>query len=295
MMRILGGWIALTPEVDVKLLFGRHVWDCAQHADLWGRRLPELRSKAQESEPANAAVLAAFDLIETTEAPGQTVERVVAIYRVVKPHLATVYERHLAVANPVYEPPTRRILGRCIEEERRHAAAGARVLDRLLARDPALAERARGWERRVLDGLAAGGGITGDVAAPLIVDPATPPDPHAVAQDLVASPPSFDATAALGELAAALDAHRRAIARGDLVAVRAELSAEATPEAVADYARLAAPFERVDIVGVARIGRQRMVKLALAGPRGRQVLQERWVPTEVGWRIVTVELSDARA
>ena len=294
-MRILGGWIALTPEVDVKLLFGRHVWDCAQHADLWGRRLPELRSKAQESEPANAAVVAAFDLIETTEAPAQTVERVVAIYRVVKPHLATVYERHLAVANPVYEPPTRRILVRCSEEERRHAAAGARVLDRLLAREPALAERARGWERRVLDGLAAGGGITGDVTPPLIVDPATPPDPHAVAQDLVASPPSFDATAALGELAAALDAHRRAIARGDLVSVRAELSAEATPEAVADYARLAAPFERVDIVGVARIGRQRMVKLALAGPRGRQVLQERWVPTEVGWRIVTVELSDARA
>jgi len=39
-MRILGGWLALTPEVEAKLLFGRHVWDCAQHADLWGRRLP---------------------------------------------------------------------------------------------------------------------------------------------------------------------------------------------------------------------------------------------------------------
>jgi len=294
-MRILGGWIALTPEVDVKLLFGRHVWDCAQHADLWGRRLPELRSKAQESEPANAAVVAAFDLIETAAAPAQTVERVVAIYWVVKPHLATVYERHLGVANPVYEPPTRRILVRCIEEERRHAAAGGRVLDRLLARDPALAERARGWERRVLDGFVAGGGITGDVAPPLIVEPATPPDPHAVAQDLVASPPSFDTAAALGELAGPLEAHRRAIARGDLVAVRAELSAEATSEAVADYARLAAPFDRVDVIGVARIGRQRMVKLALAGARGRQVLQERWVPTEVGWRIATVELSDARA
>jgi len=29
MMRVLGGWIALTPELPAKLLFGRHVWDCA--------------------------------------------------------------------------------------------------------------------------------------------------------------------------------------------------------------------------------------------------------------------------
>jgi len=294
-MRILGGWIALTPEVDVKLLFGRHVWDCAQHADLWGRRLPELRAKAQESEPAGPAVVAVFDLIETAEAPGQTVERVTALYRVVKPHLATVYERHLAVANPVYEPPTRRILLRCIEEERRHAAAGARVLERLVAREPALAERGRQWERRVLDALAAAGGITGDVAAPLIVEPATPPDAPAVAQDLVAPPRLFEADAALGDLAAPLEAHRAAVARGDLAAVRAELSPEAAPEAVVGYARLAGPFERVEVVGVARIGRQRMVKLALAGPRGRQVLQERWVPTDGGWRVVTVEVTDSKS
>jgi len=292
-MRILGGWIALTPEVDVKLLFGRHVWDCAQHADLWGRRLPELRAKAQESEPAGPDVVAAFDLIETAEAPAQTVERVVAIYRVIKPHLATVYERHLAVANPVYEPPTRRILLRCIEEERRHAAAGARVLDRLIAKDPALAERGRRWERRLLDALTAARGVTGDVEPPLVAEPATAPDTQAVAQDLVPPPRLFDAAAALGDLAAPLEAHRRAIARGDLAAVRAELHVEATPEAVADYARLAAPFERVDVIGVARIGQQRMVKLALAGARGLQVLQERWAPTEAGWRIVTVEVTDS--
>jgi hypothetical protein len=291
-MRILGGWIALTPEVDVKLLFGRHVWDCAQHADLWGRRLPELRAKAQESEPASPAVVAAFDLIETAEAPHQTVERVTAIYRAMKPHLATVYERHLAVANPVYEPPTRRILTRCIEEERRHAAAGARVLERLIVRMPALRERAKQWERRVLDALAAARGVTGDVEPPLIGEPAAPPDPQAVAQDLVAPPRLLEAAATLGELATPLSAHRAAIARGDLGAVRAGLSADAAPEAAGEYARLTPPFDSVEVVGVARIGRQRMVKLALAGPRGRQVLQERWAPSDGGWRVVTVELTD---
>src|SRR5215475_10178659 len=44
MMRIMAGWIALTPELVVKLEFGRQVWDCAQHADILGKRLPELRA-----------------------------------------------------------------------------------------------------------------------------------------------------------------------------------------------------------------------------------------------------------
>ncbi|HXH82533.1 MAG TPA: hypothetical protein VNN07_06340, partial [Candidatus Tectomicrobia bacterium] len=132
-MRILGGWIALTPELDVKLLFGRHVWDCAQHADLWGRRLPELRAPAQTSEPANAGVVRLLEFLDGLDGRDQSVERVTAVYRVLKPHLATVYERHLDVANPIYEPPTRRILERCVDEERRHAAAGEVVLARLTA------------------------------------------------------------------------------------------------------------------------------------------------------------------
>jgi hypothetical protein len=292
-MRVLGGWIALTPEVDAKLLFGRHVWDCAQHADLWGRRLPELRAPAQQSEPANPGVVAAWDLIETAETPGQTVERVTAIYRVLKPHLATVYERHLALANPVYEPPTRRILSRCIEEERRHAAAGAVVLARLLGDDRRRAERAAAWERRVLDALAGAGGVTGDVASPLIDKPRTLPDPSSVAQDLVAPPRALDVAAALGELMAPLDAHRAALARGDLDAVRADLAPDAGPELAGEYARLAPPFESVDVVGVARIGRQRVVKLALAGAGGRQAVQERWAPSAAGWRVVIVEVTAA--
>jgi hypothetical protein len=289
MMRILGGWIALTPELDAKLLLGRHVWDCAQHADLWGRRLPELRAPAQQSEPANDGVVALLDVVQRLEGPGQTVERVTAVYRVLKPHLATVYERHLAVANPVYEPPTRRILERCLAEERRHAAAGARVLDRLLGTDAAVAARARAWEDRLIAALLETGGVTGDVVAPMLVPPAQPPDPAAVAQDLVAPPPPFDLGGALGELAGPMEAHRRALATADRSALGAALGAEAEPDAAATYASLAGPFERVDVVGCARIGRQRVVKLRLEGGRGRVVLQERWVPSPDGWRVAAVE------
>ena len=65
MMRMIGGWIALTPELSAKLLFGRHVWDCAQHVDLWGKRLPELCAPAQVSEPPNDAFVRFVDLLES--------------------------------------------------------------------------------------------------------------------------------------------------------------------------------------------------------------------------------------
>jgi hypothetical protein len=291
MMRMLGGWIALTPELDAKLLFGRHVWDCAQHTDLWGRRLPELRAAAQQSEPANDGIAALLDLAQHAEGPSQTIERVVAVYRVLKPHLATVYERHLAVANPVYEPPTRRILDRCITEERRHAAAGARVLERLLGSNRTLASRAQAWEQRLLEGLTAAGGATGDVDAPMIVPPARVPDPAEVAQDLVPLPPDFDPRAALGDLAAPLDAHRHALARGDVAALRGDLASHAAPEAAAAYEELASGFERSDVVGCARLGRHRVVKLRLEKARLRVVLQERWVPSPDGWRVAAVEVT----
>jgi hypothetical protein len=289
MMRLLGGWIALTPELDAKLLLGRHVWDCAQHADLWGRRLPELRAPAQQSEPANEAIVTVMTLVQRAEAPSQTVERLTAVYRVLKPHLATVYERHLALANPVYEPPTRRILERCLAEERRHAAAGAHVLDRLTVSDAPMRTRMRDHERRLLDALAAAGGITGDVEPPLIVPPALTPDPAVVAQDLVPLPPAFDPDAALGDLAGPVEAHRRALADGDAAALRRDLASDAAPEAAAAYASLGGPFERVDVVGCARLGRQRVVKLRLHGARGVVVLQERWVPAPAGWRVAALE------
>jgi hypothetical protein len=291
MMRVLGGWIALTPELPAKLLFGRHVWDCAQHADLWGRRLPELRAPAQQSEPAGPAVVGLLDLIETAEAAGRTVERITAIYRVLKPHLATVYERHLAVANRVYEPPTRRILARAIAEERRHAAAGAIVLERLIAADRALAGRADAWAHRVMDALAAARGVTGDVETPLVTPPDTPPDQVEVAQDLVPAPPAFDPAAALGELAAPLAAHRGALERGDVEALRTALAPEAGPDVAGAYAGLPGPFARTEVIGCARIGRQRVVKLWLDSPRGRVVLQERWLPSAAGWHIVAVEVT----
>jgi hypothetical protein len=162
MMRVMAGWIALTPELPAKLLLGRQVWDCAQHADQWGKRLPELRAPAQISEPPGLEFVRFLDALEAREAWGETIERLTGVYRVLKPHLVAVYDAHLARTHPVYEPPTRRILERCLTDERRHLTEGAAVLD-TLARTPADRARVRAQEREMRAMLDASGGVTGSV------------------------------------------------------------------------------------------------------------------------------------
>jgi len=110
MMRMMAGWIALTPELPIKLEMARQVYECALHCDALGKRLAELRSQAQVSRPANEAFVALMNEIEDKEEWEDTIERLVGIYRVVKPHLVSHYSAHVTAANPIYEPPTLRIL-----------------------------------------------------------------------------------------------------------------------------------------------------------------------------------------
>ena len=289
MMRVLGGWIALTPELPAKLLFGRHIWDCAQHADAWGRRLPELRSPAQQSEPANDGVVRVMDRIESAEGPRQTPERLAGVYRVLKPHLVTVYARHLAVTNPVYEPPTRRILTRCLEEEQRHVAAGAVVIAAML-RDADAVARGQEWARSLASMLAETGGVTGDVATPMIDVQEAGADAALVAQDLVTTPPPFDPRVVPEDLAAVVDAHRRALEAGDVVAAAAHADLATRDTVLAPYAGLKGPFTASRVVALAKVGRYRMVKVKLEGPRSVAVVQQRWTPSQSGWRVSGVEV-----
>ena len=43
LFEVLGGWVATVPELDVKLRLGTHCYHHAWHAELWHKRLPELR------------------------------------------------------------------------------------------------------------------------------------------------------------------------------------------------------------------------------------------------------------
>jgi hypothetical protein len=285
-LRALGGWIALTPELSAKLLLGRHVWDLAQHCDAFGRRLPELREPAR-GEPAGPGVVAFMDALESPEAPHQTVERVTGVYRVLKPHLLALYARHLESANAVFEPPTRRILARCVEDERRHVAAGEVILAHLAA-TPTVAARVAAWQGRLGALLAEAGGVTGD-GVPTI-PAATAPAAVEVSDDArewIRLERAATAWPIPEDLADALGAVGQALARGD----RAALGRWLEPGLGADAAAaLPGPFAGHRVVAFAKVGRYRLVKFRLEGVGALPVVLTRWVPAAAGWRIAALEV-----
>ncbi len=160
MMRMMAGWIALTPEIPVKLEMARQVYEDAQHADVLGKRLPELRAQAQVSKPPNEAFVKFMNAIEDKEEWEDTIERLAGIYRVLKPHLIAHYSTHITAANPLYEPPTLRLLQRMVEEEKAHVEHGSVLLDDLL-NSPEKHRRASAWQSHLEELLGESGGVTG--------------------------------------------------------------------------------------------------------------------------------------
>ena len=159
MMRMMAGWIALTPQIEVKLEMARQVYEDALHTDALGKRLPELRAQIA-SKPPNAEFVTFMNAIEDKEEWEDTIERLVGIYRVLKPHLISHYSAHVATTNPVYEPPTTRILQRLVEEEKLHVERGQVLLNDLLdTREKH--HRAMEWQAHLEELLAAAGGVTG--------------------------------------------------------------------------------------------------------------------------------------
>jgi len=160
MMRMMAGWIALTPEIAVKLEMARQVYEDALHADALGKRLPELRAQPQVSKPANENFATFIQEIEDKEQWEDTIERMVGIYRVLKPHLITHYSSHVTAANPVYEPPTIRILAQMLEDEKSHVEKGLVLLGDLID-SPEKSRRAGQWQTHLEELLSASGGVTG--------------------------------------------------------------------------------------------------------------------------------------
>ena len=288
MTRIMAGWIALTPELSAKLLLGRHVWDNAQHADAWGRRLPELRAHAQESEPANDAFVAFMDAIEAPEAPGETALRLAGVYRVLKPHLFAVYVRHLESANPIYEPPTCRILARCIEDERRHIGAGETILRHLTAA-PDVQARVGAWQAKLAGMLEAARGVTGQGVPPAA-------GVHASATVPISDDASeFIRLERAGEKwSIPEDLETRVHAFGDVLVacdgVALGRFLDAAPDAALLLALKDVRLARHQTAAFAKLGRHRIVKYRLEGARGTVTLNARWEQGESGWRVGALDL-----
>jgi hypothetical protein len=213
------------------------------------------------------------------------------MYRVVKPHLAAVYEHHLAATNPIYEPPTRRILERCLAEEQRHVASGAVVFDGLRKGAPG-ADGVDEWQARLLAALGDAGGVTGDDPAPRRIVIPSAVDPATVAQDLVATPAPFDAKELPADFARIVSAHAKALEAGLELDAARDVDESVSAAVLAEYRRLEGRWTTARVVALASIGHAyHVVKIALERPDRSAVLQLRWKQFDGTWRVVAAELA----
>lgn len=126
LMETLAAWVPTTPEMEAKLLFGEHIWDCAQHADAFGRRTHELRLPLQHSiAPAQEYV----DLLLRLRAIAPTSGRVAAIYEVTLPAVGARYRRYLADTDALMDAPTVRIIERIFADHARMQSQYLALLD----------------------------------------------------------------------------------------------------------------------------------------------------------------------
>ena len=158
----LGGWVATVPELDVKMRLGTHTYKHAWHADLWNKRLPELREMNTErlTLPANEHVEEFFEAMTEPEAPGQTIEKLVGVYRVLIPRKIAAYTFHLNNTSTITDAPTIRSIKFILQDEFEDWRDGEMLIQSLLESEEEV-QRAAAHQARLEAILVKAGGIAG--------------------------------------------------------------------------------------------------------------------------------------
>jgi len=158
----LGGWIATVPELDVKMRLGTHCYKHAWHAELWHKRLPELREMNPDrlTVPANDAMVRFIDAMTEPEAPELTIEKLVGVYRVLIPRFIAAYTYHMNNTSEITDMPTIRSIKFILQDEFDDLRDGEMLLQSLIG-TPEEADRAAAHQARLEKLMVEAGGITG--------------------------------------------------------------------------------------------------------------------------------------
>jgi hypothetical protein len=157
LMEMIGGWSHTTPQLALKATFGYHVYDHAQAANMLGERLEQLRSGRMAEEPATDEFA---HLCEHVWNLDNVVDRLVAVYKVLEPHLVSTYVYHADATDPMTDTPTVRLLRQLAAIGQSHVAWGQAVLDNL-TREPEERRRAFEVQADLEARLLECGGVTG--------------------------------------------------------------------------------------------------------------------------------------
>jgi hypothetical protein len=111
LMETLARWVPQTPEMEVKVLFGRHIWELAQQADGLGKRGYELRAPLQFSlRPIESY----FKVLEEFAQAAATPQKIHGFYDVILPGLAARYRNYLERTDQLLDEPTVRVIERIL-------------------------------------------------------------------------------------------------------------------------------------------------------------------------------------
>ena len=156
-MEMLAGWCHTTPEISIKASWGQHVYEDAQRADAIGHRLDGLRSRRDRADVPNDAFVRLCEKIWQADS---TLERLIGVYRVLKPHLCSTYLYHMGCCDPLSDEATRRLLASMSTAVQSQINWASGVIDSYLA-DPQNRARAHEWQAELEEALYACGGVTG--------------------------------------------------------------------------------------------------------------------------------------
>jgi hypothetical protein len=145
LMETMAAWVPSSAELEAKVLFGRHLWDLAQHADLLGKRVFELRAPLHFSPPLDATYAG---WLKEIAAMTSTQDRLAAFYEGVLPAMTARHQHYLERTDHLQDEPTVRILERIIQDHARMHGEHQEVLKQV----PSLAKNAPEWSKRLAQG-----------------------------------------------------------------------------------------------------------------------------------------------
>ena len=160
MMELMGSWAYTMMDPEIKIGFGRQMYQDSVHADLLAKRIPELKGRSthfQRIAPSNEFT----KIIEKIWRAEGDAKRMVCLYRVLKPALIKAYEQHLSLVELPADEPTDYILRHIKDEEKDHVAWAEVIISRLLS-DANQVDELAVWEKGLQQELQSCGGVRGD-------------------------------------------------------------------------------------------------------------------------------------
>jgi uncharacterized ferritin-like protein (DUF455 family) len=163
-LELMASWACTMVDADIKIGFGRHMFQDSVHADLLGKRIPELKGRSQHFHSIPPSDEFVQHLEKLWKQPDELL-RMVGLYRVLKPEMVRAYRKHLNHLELPADEPTANILQLIADEERDHIEWADRIIVRLLEQNGRTGE-ADAWEQVLTDELQKAGGVWGEGKTP---------------------------------------------------------------------------------------------------------------------------------